>query len=306
MLYDLIIIGGGPAGITAGIYAARKKLKTLLITKDFLGQLGKTGHVENWPGFLLGNGMELMKQMEKQLKSFDIDVVENVKVASIKKKDDFFSIFTMVKDKMFLGKAIIITAGREPKKLGIKGEEEFIGRGVAYCSICEAPFFKDKAVAVIGSGNAGLEAVLDLVKYASKIFIFEQGFALKGDELLQEKVKAENKVELFLGKVLEEIIGDKMVQAIRYKDLNSDKTFQMPMHGVFVAIGSQPATDFASGIVATNKDNEIEINPETCQTSVKGIFAAGDVANGKWKQAIIAAGEGAKAALGAYEYLQKM
>ncbi len=303
-IYDLIVVGGGPAGITAGIYAARKKLKTLLIARDFFGQLSKAGYIENWPGVIGNSGMDLMKALEHHLKQFPIEIKTGEKVVEVSRKAHRFYCVQTETNQQFSARAIIIAAGREPKKLGIKGEEEFIGKGVSFCSICDAPFFTNKQVAVVGGGNAGLETALDLAKYAKKIFIFENSPSLKADEILQEGVKNEKKIEIFLQKEIEEIIGDKTVQAIKFKDLENNKTLQMPMAGVFVEVGMRPVKDFTKGLIELSADGEIIIDPKTCQTSVEGIFAAGDVVNGKWKQAIIAAGEGAKAALAVYDYLR--
>ncbi len=314
MHYDLIIIGGGPAGITAGIYAARKKMKTLLICKDFFGQVGKTSEVDNYLGFPSINGMDLAKKFEQHLKKFkDIKILEGEEVTKIENlhRSDLLRLLVRGKTgqkfekKEFLAKTIIVATGSDPRPLEIPGEKELIGRGLSYCSTCDAPFFKDKQVAIIGGGNAGFEAALDLAKYAKKVFIFERTNKPFADELLQERVKENKKIEVFLNKELKKIEGTKNVQAIVYQDLESHKTFQMPMTGVFVEIGAIPATGFLKGLRVLNKKDEIKANFKTGATSCKGLFAAGDVNDGKWKQIIIAAGEGARAALAAYEYLQK-
>lgn len=305
MLYDLIIIGGGPAGITAGIYAARKKLKTLLLTEDFIGQVGKTSQIDNYLGLPGISGIELMEKFKEHIKKFEIEIQEAEKVVKVKKEKEFFLIKTESKKK-FLAKSVIITTGRDPRPLEVPGEKEFIGRGVSYCSICEAPFFQDKAVAVIGGGNSGFEAALDLLKYAKRIFIFESSNKIIADEILQEEVEKEKKIEIHLNKEVKKIEGRGKVQALIYQDLKTKKTFQVPIDGVFIQIGTLPATAFVKGLVDFNESDEIRVDFETCQTSTPGIFAAGDVNNGEWKQIIIAAGEGAKAALAAYKYLQKM
>lgn len=304
-IYDLIIIGGGPAGITAGIYAARKKLKTLLLTKDFFGQVGKTGQIDNYSGFPEISGMELMKKFEEHLKKFAIEIKKGEKVTKVEKSDKNFSVKTEKGDR-FLGKTIIIATGADPRPLEIPGEKEFIGRGVSYCSICDAPFFKDKSVAVIGGGNSGFEAALDLTKYTRRIFIFERSDRLTADEILQEQVKKEGKIQVHLSKEMKRIEGKGKVQALVYQDLKTGKTFQVPIDGVFIQIGSVPATGFLKGLCQFNKNDEIKIDFETCTTSCPGIFAAGDVNNGRWKQIIIAAAEGCRAALAAHNYLMKV
>ena len=301
-IYDLIIIGGGPAGITAGIYAARKRLKTLLLTKDFLGQVGKTGQVDNYSGFPEISGMELMKKFQEHLNKFDIKIKKGDKVTKIEKNKKNFLVKTGKKEE-FLGKTVIIATGADPRPLEIPGEKEFISHGVSYCSICDAPFFKDKSTAVIGGGNAGFEAALDLTKYAGRIFIFERSDKIQADEILQEKVKKQGQIQIHLNKEMKRIEGKGKVQALIYKDLKTKKTFQVPIDGIFVQIGSVPATGFLKGLCQFNKYDEIKIDFETCTTSCPGVFAAGDVNDGKWKQIIIAAAEGCRAALAAHNYL---
>ena len=318
MLYDLIIIGGGPAGITAGIYSARKKLKTLLLTKDFIGQVGKTGEVDNYSGFPEISGPDLMEKFKNHLKKFarlpspmaqsdggqELEIQEGEEITKVEKQKEIFLIKTD-KGKEFKGKTLIAATGRDPRPLEVPGEKEFIAHGVSYCSTCDSPFFKDKAVAVIGGGNSGFESALDLIPYAKRIFIFERSNKISADEILQTKVKKEKKIEIHFNKKVKKIEGRKKVQALIYQDTETKKTFQVPIDGVFVQIGSIPATGFLKGLVEFNKWDEIKVDFETCQTSNPGIFAAGDVNNGKWKQIIIAAGEGCRAALAVYEYLQR-
>ena len=305
MLYDLIIIGGGPAGITAGIYAARKKLKTLLITKDFLGQIGKTGEIDNYLGFPEILGIDLAKKFEQHLRKFEIDIRQGEKITKVIKQDKNFLVRTKNKNK-FLAKTIIIATGRDPRPLEIPGEKEFISRGVSYCSICDAPFYKNKGVIVIGGGNSGFEAALDLAKYARRVFIFEKSNKIIADEILQKQVKKESKIQVHLNKEMKKIEGNKTVHSATYKDLKTGKTFQVPAHGIFIQIGSVPATGFLKGLCKFNKRDEVKVDFESCETSCPGIFAAGDVNNGKWKQIIIAAGEGSRAALSVHKYLQEM
>lgn len=302
-IYDLIIIGGGPAGITAGIYSARKKLKTLLLTKDFMGQTGKTNEIDNYLGFPNISGLDLMKKFEEHLKKFSIEIKKE-KVIKIEKKEQDFVVKTEQKQE-FLAKTIIIATGRDPRPLEVEGEKEFIGKGVSYCSICDAPFFQNKAVAIIGGGNSGLGAALDLAKYAKRIFIFEKSEKLLADEILQEQVKKESKIEIHLNTEIKKIEGNKKVQDLIYQDSKTKKNYQVPMDGVFIQIGSVPATGFLKGLVEFNQNDEIKCDFENCATSCPGIFTAGDVDDGKWKQIIVAAGEGAIAALSVYEYLQK-
>jgi thioredoxin-disulfide reductase len=306
-MYDLIIIGGGPAGVTAGIYAARKKLHALVLAKDFWGEIAKTGEVENWPGELSISGMALAGKLEKHLKKFSLEI-KNAKVTSAAKKSlglaDCFSL-TIENGQQFETKALIIATGREPKTLNVEGERELIGKGVSYCSICDAPFFKDKAVAVVGGGNVGLEAALDLVPFAAEIFIIETGSSLRADEVLQDKAKAISKIKFLLNQKVEKINGQSMVEGLELEDIISGQAARLAVGGVFVQIGAKAITDFLGGLVQTNQRGEIKVD-NTGQTSQQGIFAAGDVTDTLWKQAIIAAGQGATAALAAYEYLKRM
>jgi len=302
-IYDLIIIGGGPAGITAGIYAARKKIKILLIAKDFIGQIGKTNEVDNYPGFSKISGLDLMKKFEEHLKKFSFEIKKQ-KVIKVGKIQQGFAVKTEEKEE-FLTKTIIVATGRDPRPLEAEGEKEYIGRGVSYCSICDGPFFQNKAVAVIGGGNSGFEAALDLVKYAKRIFIFEKSEKIIADEVLRDRAKKEKKIEIHTNTEIKKIEGNNKVQDLIYQDLKTRKTYQVPTDGVFIQIGSIPATGFLKDLVEFNQTDEIKVDFETCATSCSGIWAAGDVNNGEWKQIIIAASDGARAALAVYEYLQK-
>ncbi len=305
MIYDFIIIGGGPAGITAGIYAARKKIKALLITKDFLGQVGKTSQIDNYPGLFGVSGSEMIKIFKEHLKKFEIQIQEEESVIKVEKKDNNFLIKTN-KEKEFLAKIVIVATGRDPRPLEVPGEKEFIGKGVSYCSVCDAPFFRTKTVAVIGGGNSGFGTALDLTRYAKKIFIFEKSNRILADEISQEQAQKEKKIEIFLNKEIKSIGGKDRVQSLIYQDLKTEKIFQIPIDGVFIQIGSIPATGFLKGLIEFNKNDEVEVDFETCASSCPGLFAAGDVNNGRWKQIIIAAAEGSRASLAAYEYLQKL
>jgi len=304
-MYDLIIIGGGPAGITAGIYAIRKKLNTLLISRDFIGQVGKAFLIENYPGFEGILGLDLIAKFKKQLEKFEIDINEGEEVSKIlKRKDGTFEIITSQKDRYF-ARAVIVASGRDPRPLEVPGEKEFLGRGLSYCTTCDAPLFQDKKVAVIGGGNSGFEAALELAKYCPKIYILHHGPEPKADEITQERVKKIKKIKVLLNTEIQEIKGKNFVESIVYQDLKAKKQKTLKVAGVFVQIGSIPATGFVKGLVDFNEKDEIKIDPKTNITKTPGLFAAGDVTNVPLKQIIVAAGEGAKAALSVYEYLQE-
>lgn len=302
--YDLIIIGGGPAGITAGIYGARQRLKTLLITKDFGGQVTKKAvPIENYPGFKEISGLDLIQKFKEHLKKFEIEI-EKDSVVKIEKTDKDFRILTENK-KQFEAKAVIIASGADPRPLKVPGEKEFIGRGVSYCTVCDASLFNNKTVAVIGGGDSGFEAAIALSKWAKKIYILEYGEKVKADIENQEKVKKTEKAKVITNTALKEIQGDKFVSSIIYEDRKTGEKKKLKVEGVFVEIGLNPSSAFAKDLVDFNERCEIKIDFETYQTKTPGLFAAGDVNIGKVKQIITACGEGAKAALAAYEYLKK-
>lgn len=307
MNYELIIIGGGPAGITAGIYAARKKLNTLIITSNFAGQATKAASVENWPGLEKISGADLMKNFKNHLKKFEIDIKEGEEVIKItKRKDEDFEVKTL-KEEKYLAKTVLITSGRNPRPLKIPGEKEFVGRGVSYCSICDAPLFRGKNVAVIGGGNSAFDAAFDLAAYAKKVYILEATSKFSADEISQARLKALGTSERIINARVQRIEGRDMVERIIYQDAVS-KTEKPPLEvqGVFVMIGQIPATDFVEGLVGFNEKKEIKIDHRTFATRTPGLFAAGDVTDIPYKQIVIAAGEGAKAALAVYEYIKQL
>lgn len=297
-MYDLVIIGGGPAGITAGVYGARKKLKTLVLTKDFIGQAGLTGTIENWPGEKDITGPELMDKFESHLKNYDVEIKEE-EVVSLNKSDNF-SLKTVKEE--ITSRAVIIATGRKPKALNVPGEEEFVGKGVVYCTTCDAPLFRGKRVVVVGGGNAGLESAIELTAHAKEVFLFEAFPELSGDEFLQEKAEKKG-VKIFKKRIVKEIKGDKFVEEITFEDSGEEK--KMQVEGIFIQIGSIPITGFVSNLVEFNERGEVVVDRETCQTKTDGLFAAGDVTDVRDKQIVVATGEGAKASLSAYNYLKE-
>ncbi len=301
-MYDLIIIGGGPAGMTAGIYAGRLGLKTLLITKSFGGQIAKKAvSIENYPGFESISGIELVQKMEKHLRTQKIDI-ETSEVRKIEKTKHGFLVFA--KKKEFQAKAVVLASGADPRPLEVPGEKEFIGKGVSYCSVCDGPMFKNKVVAVIGGGNAGFETAIFLAKIAKKIYILEFGPELKAFAANQETVKKTGKAEIITNVALKEIKGDNFVNSVIYEDRKTKKEKVLEVEGVFVEVGYEPATSYVKGLVDFNERDEIKVDYETCRTKTPGLFAAGDLNVGAVKQIVTAAGEGAKAAIAAYNYVQ--
>jgi len=306
MAYDLIIIGGGPAGVAAGVYAARKKIKTLLITENFGGQSIVSADIQNWIGIKSISGMELAKNLEEHLRAQEgIEITEGELTAKVSKIDDGFQVETK-SGKSFDTKTVLVTSGSRRRRLGVPGEDKFDGRGVAYCSICDAPVFKDKDVAVVGSGNAGLEAVVDLLPYATRIYLLVRGGVLKGDAVTQERIKNDPKTQIIFCAETQEIVGDKFVTTLRYKNSVSGAVKELSVQGVFVEIGIVPNSESVKDLVQTSQSNEIVVDPRTQRASMEGIWAAGDVTDSPYRQNNISAGEAIKAVLNIYDYLNKL
>ncbi|MFH1575782.1 MAG: FAD-dependent oxidoreductase [Candidatus Nealsonbacteria bacterium] len=304
-IYDLIIVGGGPAGMTAGIYAARQKLKTMLITKDFGGQMAKKAvNIENYPGFEEISGSELIARFKKHLKKLAVEIKEAA-VKDIKKSQGIFNILTGDK-KQFQSKTVIVASGADPRPLEVGDEKEFIGKGVSYCVSCDGPLYAGKTVAVIGGGNAGFEAALSLSNYAKKIYILESGDKIRAEKTIQDKVKKIAKITIITQIVLQKIQGKNFVESVVYQEKKSKKPVTLSVQGIFVEIGSQPATSFVKDLVDFNEKDEIVVDPKTGMTSTPGLFTAGDVDDVPYKQIVIACGEGAKSAISVSIYLQKL
>ena len=304
MIYDLIIIGGAMAALSSAIYAARKKINTVILTGKIGGQSLLTDNIENYPGFKSISGEELIQKVKEQVENLGVEIKIDKLVQEINESGDNFEVKT--KDgEIFHAKSAIIATGKNPRHLNVPGEREFIGKGVSFCSICDAPLFGGKDVVVVGGGNAGLESAMDLTKYANKIYVLEFSPKIMGDESTQEKLRQSGKTEFIANAQVKEIKGNKFAESLIYEDRQSGEKKELKAGGVFVNIGQIPATDFVKNTVQLNERGEIIIDPKTNQTSVKGIFAAGDATDIPFKQCVIAAGEGAKAALNVYNYLQK-
>jgi len=302
MIYDLIIIGGGPAGITAGIYSARQKLKTIIISKDIGGQLSKKAvDIENYPGFKKISGIDLATSLAEQLEQNKVEIILD-EVSEVEKSGDNFKITTLG-GQIYESLAVITTSGAEPKKLNVEGEDKFIGKGVSYCSLCDGPVFRDKVVAVVGGGNSGFESALFLSNYVKEIFILEFGNEAHADKENQDLVMKSGKVKIITNAKVKKISGDNFVKEIIYETPKGEE--KLEVSGVFIEIGYAPETNFLDGLVDFTKRGEIMVNLENLETKTAGLFAAGDCNQGKYKQIIISAGEGAKSALFAYEYIKK-
>jgi len=303
MIHDLIIIGAGPAGITVGIYASRLGLKTLLITKGFGGQVSdKAVSINNYPGFSSISGQGLVEEMKKHLKSLPVDIQIDEAV-SLEKKEDNFVVLTKG-GKKYESVCAVIASGAKAKHLNIPGEEEFAGRGVSYCGICDGPVFKNKIIAVIGGGNAGFETAIFLSDIAKKIYILEFSDEPGAFEENQKIVKSSGKAEVIVNAEAKEIKGDKFVTSLVYKDKKTEEEKILEVDGVFVQAGYVPAVSFVKNLVDFNEKGEIKTDFETMKTKTPGLFAAGDVIACQFKQIISSAGDGAKAALAAHNYIK--
>lgn len=301
-MFDLIIVGGGPAGITAGIYAARKKLNTLLITEDFVGQTGKAFDVENYPGFKKIRGIDLIERFKEHLLKFEVET-KHGKVSKIEKEKDIFKV-RIEAGGQFESRAVIIATGRDPRPLEVPGEKELLGRGVGYCVTCDGPLFSGKKVAVVGGGNSGLEAALELSTYCRHVYLLEIKKEAAGDELLQAQIKEKDNIDLLTQAKTKKIRGKDQVSSLVYEDLTSHAEKEVEVEGVFIEVGYMPATGFVDALVDFNDWDEVVVDPRTNMSKTKGLFAAGDVTDVPYKQIVVAVGEGAKAALSAYKYLK--
>ncbi len=305
MTYDLIIIGAGPAGVSAAIYAARQKLNLLVISKDVGGQLGKKSvNIENYPGFAQISGPDLAKIFDDQMEANGVEIAFDEILKIEKAQSGSFFVFTKSGPK-YESLAVIIATGADPRPLEVEGEKEFIGKGVSYCALCDGPIFKNKDVAVIGAGNSGFETAIFLANYVNKIYILEFGGQIKADKENQDLVAKTGKAEIITGAKVMKIQGDSFVNSIIYQDTKTNEEKIINVKGVFVEIGYSPATAFVKNLVDFSDRDEIVTDLETYETKTPGLFAAGDCNVSKYKQIIAAAGEGAKASLAAYAYIQK-
>lgn len=296
-IYDLVIIGAGPAGITAAVYAARKKMDSLVITKDIGGQASLSGDIQNYTGYQFITGPELAIKFEEHMRKFNFEIKENEEVKELISKKSTFLVKTD-KDN-YQAKTVIVASGKRSRELGVTGEREFKNKGLTYCATCDGPLFAGRDVAVIGGGNSALDAALQLIKIANKIYVINITDNLTGDGIMQEKIRADKKVFIFNNSRVKEILGDSFVQAIKIEEDKEEKV--LDVQGIFVEIGLIPNSDFAS-YLEKNERKEIIVNQRN-ETNIPGIFAAGDVTNVPEKQIIIAAGEGAKAVLSTFRYL---
>jgi thioredoxin reductase (NADPH) len=299
--YDVVIIGGGPAGLSAGIYTSRARLGSLLIERGVVGgQIINAEKVENYPGFPEGiSGFDLTQSMYRQATGFGLETV-TAEVTGV----DIIGEQKLVKTSQgnFMARAVIIASGSERQKLGIPGEAEFTGKGVSYCATCDGAFFRDKPVAVVGGGNAAITEALELTKFANKITVIHRRNELRATKILQEKAFAEPRIEFRWDSVVDEIIGEAFVNQIRVRNVQSGQESVLDVSGVFMSVGFKPNTDYLRGVLTLDAAGAIVTN-DRMETEVPGILAAGDIRSNSIRQVISAAGDGATAAIYAEKYI---
>ncbi len=299
-IYDVIIIGGGAAGLTAAIYCLRKGAKTGLIAKKIGGQILETSTIENYMGYMYIEGAELVKKFSEQVEQFEIGINEGLNVVSL--TADPIKQVKAEDGSVYQARAVIVATGMSYRHLNVPGEEELKGKGVAYCATCDAPLYEDKRVAVIGGGNSGVDAAIDLARIATHVHLIQDLEDLTADKILISKLGEFNNVEILFGHLADSIKGTNKVESLVVKNRSTGEKKEIPLDGIFVEIGLKPNTAFLKGLLDLTKMGEIKVD-YSCRTNRAGIFAAGDVSSVPYKQIIIAAGEGAKAGLSAYDYV---
>jgi alkyl hydroperoxide reductase subunit F len=296
---DVCIVGAGPAGLTAAVYIARKKLSVGIVSKDMGGQVAWTLGIENYMGYQYITGRELVAKFEEQTHQYPIPVVMD-EVIGLATGNDLFTITTSG-GRTIEARTVIVASGKRPRELGVPNERGFVGRGLSYCATCDGPLFSGKDVAVVGGGNSAIQASIEMAAVARKVYVVSRN-PWKADPIVVEKADALANLERLIGYEVIELVGDKVVEGARIKEKTSGSTKTIPVSGVFVEVGLDPNTGFLTGVAELNQYGEIVIDA-ACRTNVPGLFAAGDVTVVHEKQIIVAAGEGAKAALSAHEYL---
>lgn len=300
-MYDVIIIGSGPAGMTAGIYAVRREMKTLIIGKETGGQLVWANEIENYPGFDLITSYELIDRIKTQTAKAGATMISDEVKKIEKDKDGYFIVFTGRES--YTAKTVIITLGLSPRRLAVPGEVEFNGKGVSYCANCDGPFYKNKTVAVIGGGNSALDAAELMSKIASKVYLIHRNDVFKAFDSLVTEVKARENIEIILNSGIKEITGQNKAEMITINDQQSGLERKIQIDGVFVEIGRIASTDLVAQFVDRDKNNQIIVTTKM-ETRTPGLFAAGDVVSCEFKQITIAMGQATIAALGAYQHIQ--
>jgi len=303
-MYDLIIIGAGAAGLSAGVYAGRRGMKTLIVSKDMGGQAAKAGIIENYPGHESIDGFSLMEKFKTQAEEFGAEIIyEQVKEVKKQKEGEYNFNIKLASSQEYKSKTLLLAFGLTPRDLGIPGEDEFKTKGVTYCATCDAPLYKDKDVAIVGGGNSALDAAEMLAKIANKVYLIHRRDKFTAEKILQDEVKKAKNVEIHYNSKAKEIKGDQVVKSLVISD-KTENDQELAVQGVFIEIGFIAETDFVKDLVKLNKKNEI-ITTKDCETDIPGLFAAGDITDTPYKQIVISASEGVKAALQAYKFIQQ-
>lgn len=304
-MYDLIIIGGGPAGISAGVYASRKQLKTLFITKEWGGQSTVSPDIQNWIGTPSISGNQLAKDLENHLKAYAegfVEIKSNTLVTHLKKVDEHFMV-TLSNDQTAEARAVLIASGSQRKRLVVPGADEFEHKGLTYCASCDGPLFAGQDVAVIGAGNAGFETAAQLLAYAKSVTILQRSNSAKADPVTVEKVLSHPNMRSLTNTTITGVYGEKFVQGLTYTQ-NGGEEQKLPVAGIFIEIGMMPNTNFLADAVCLDEYNRVEIDPWTQRTSTPGIWAAGDCTNIKYHQNNISAGDAVRALEDIYIHLK--
>lgn len=304
-MYDLLIIGGGPGGVAAGIYASRKKINAAIISETFGGQSVVSNDIQNWVGSKSITGMELSKNLEEHLRSYkDLQIIDGDLVMKIEKTEGGFLASTR-EGKVIEAKTVLVAAGSRHRRLGVPGEDRLDGKGVVWCSTCDAPLFSGKIVTVVGAGNVGLEAVRDSLAYASKVYMMVRSDVVKGDAQTFEEIKKNPKLEIMYQVETQEILGENFVSGLRYADKKDNQVKELKTDGVFMEIGTVPNVEFLGDLVKKDNYNAIIVDHATQQTSQSGIWAAGDATDLPYRQNNISAGDAIKAVLNICDFLNK-
>lgn len=300
--FDTLILGGGPAGFSAGIYTARGELKTAIIDINMLGgQPSNYMELENYPSYTVIGGYDLMEKFEQHADKFGVQKYPMQEIESINLTSTPKIIKT--KDIEFQGKTVIIATGAKPMKLGVKGEEEFLSRGVSYCAVCDGAFYKDKIVAVVGGGNSAVEEAIYLTRFAKKVYIIHRRNELRADKIIQERAFKNDKIEFIWDSTVKEITGDTLVKSVILENVKTKEISQLQIDGIFPYIGITPNTDGINGQLSQDAKGFI-VTDETMQTSIEGVFAVGDVRTTPLRQVITAAADGATAGVYAVKYIE--
>lgn len=308
-IYDCIVVGAGPAGLTAAIYLARFGLRTIIVTKDVGGKMAIAPIIDDYPALPEISGAKLALLFEQHVKKFGIEIVVGNPMKDLKNEEGLWCVETENGD-VFCGYTIILAIGCEKKKLGVPGEDKFVGKGVSYCAVCDAPFFKDKVVAVVGGGNSALVSAIHLTSFAKKVYLIHRRSEFRALPIYVENVIKNPKIELLLSTTIKEILGDTKVRAVRIKKVDTGEEGVVDVDGIFIEIGSEPPKDLLKKIgLELDDEGYVAVKPDM-STNLPGVFAAGDVAGGKYRvrfeQIIVAAAEGAIAANSAYHYILRI